>query len=592
MNSEKQHQNSVSDNRTIQGVGAAPGLASGPIIYKHDHELRLPEPYQPEDPGAAMAGISDAVSQVVASLEEMRQKVSQEYGADEAAIFEAHKTIVKDPALEKKVREALDDGVNPEAAWNNAVESFARMLENIPDPTLQARAADIRDVGNQVLAVLLGVELTALALSQPAIVAAKDLTPSETAGLHKDFVLGFCTEEGGATSHTAILAKALGIPAVVGAGKMLKQIPEGVTVLVDGDSGLITAYPTEEELSKFRVAKAEQEKRFLDDLKKAAEPALTRDGHQVEIAANIGNELDAAQAVQMGAEAVGLFRTEFLYLERTSLPTLNEQIKAYREVISNLEGRPLVVRTLDIGGDKQVDYLGLEEEPNPFLGWRAVRMISERPEVLEEQMLALLLAGRGTDLRVMIPMISSLNEVLKTRELLDNAYRQAQEQDPDFKIDLQFGIMVEVPSAALLVEQIAPHVDFFSIGTNDLTQYTLAVDRMNTRVAELASPFHPAVLKLIARVIRDGHHYQRWVGMCGEFAGDSLAVPFLLGAGLDEFSMAPAAIPGIKRVIRGYNLEDCIPLVDQVCQAGTTREVKAILETFAAEYWMAPDQES
>lgn len=592
MNSEKNQQHSDTNHRLIQGVGAAPGLASGPFIYKHDQELRLPEPYQPENPAAAMETISDAVSQVVDSLEEMRQKVRQDYGADEAAIFEAHKTIVKDPALKKKVSEALEDGVNPEAAWINAVESFARMLENIPDPTLQARAADIRDVGNQVLAVLLGVELTALALSHPAIVAARDLTPSETAGLNKDLVLGFCTEEGGATSHTAILAKALGIPAVVGAGEQLKQVPEGGNVLVNGDSGLITVFPTEEEISRFNVAKAEQEKRFREDLEKAGEPAVTRDGHQVEIAANIGNVLDAAQAVKMGAEAVGLFRTEFLYLERTSEPTLKEQIQAYREVISNLEGRPVVVRTLDIGGDKQVDYLGLEPEPNPFLGWRAVRMISERPELLEEQMLALLLAGSGTDLRVMIPMISSLDEVLKTRELLDNAYHRALEREPDFKIDLQFGIMVEVPSAALLVEQIAPHVDFFSIGTNDLTQYTLAVDRMNNRVAALASPFHPAVLQLIARIIRDAHHYQRWVGMCGEFAGEELAAPFLLGAGLDEFSMAPAAIPGIKRVIRGYHLEDCVQLVEQVCRAGTTSEVKAILETFAAEYWMDPEQDN
>jgi len=568
---------------SLSGLSAAPGFAVGPLVIKQEQDLQLPEPYPCEDPQAAWQEIAEAITEVKRDLQDMQQKVAREIGEEEAAIFLAHQSIVEDVALQDQVTARLKEGVNPEAAWHQSVEKFAAMLEDLPDPTLQARAADVRDVGRQVLARLLGQPAQKLVLNTPSVIAARDLTPTETAKLDKNLVLAFCTAEGGKTSHTAILAKALGIPAVVALGAELMEIPAGAVVLVDGSQGKITVRPSGEEKAVFLKRQAQAEEQFQHDLAAAGQPAVTRDGIQVEIAANIGGVDDALQAVEYGAEAVGLFRTEFLYLDRPHLPSLEEQIKSYQQVIRILEGRPLVVRTLDIGGDKQVDYLGIEEEPNPFLGWRAVRMLSERPEVLEDQLYALLVAGAGTDLRIMIPLVSRLDEVAQSRELLDRALARVKDDHPGFSIQLQFGIMVEVPSAALMVPQISPLVDFFSIGTNDLTQYTLAVDRMNARVSSLASPFHPAVLQLITRTITDAHREGKWVGMCGEFAGNPLAVPFLLGAGLDELSMAPRSIPEIKRLVRGFSRDSCRELIDSLLGLNSAAEVKAQLDTYQRE---------
>jgi len=439
---------------------------------------------------------------------------------------------------------------------------------------------DVRDVGRQVLIRLLGHSEQKLTLTKPAVIGARDLTPAETAKLDKDLVVAFCTAEGGKTSHTAILAKALGIPAVVGLGEEVVEIEDNTLVLVDGDQGLVYLQPTEEEMARFLARQEENQQQLKQDLAHADEIAITQDGVRVEIAANIGGLEDAHQAVKYGAEAVGLFRTEFFYLDRSTPPSIEEQTEIYRAVIQALDGRPLVVRTLDIGGDKQVDYLGIQEEPNPFLGWRAVRMITERPEVMEEQLSALLIAGEGADLRIMIPMVSRVEEVKQARNLLDKALSRIQEGRENFQINLQFGVMVEVPSAALIIPQIAPLVDFFSIGTNDLTQYTLAVDRMNSRVSRLASPFHPAVLQLISRTVQDAHEAGKWVGMCGEFAGEPLAVPFLLGVGLDEFSMAPRSIPGIKRLIRGLSAVSCQEVVDPLLGMAGEEEVMEFLEEF------------
>ncbi|MDZ4158982.1 MAG: phosphoenolpyruvate--protein phosphotransferase, partial [Anaerolineaceae bacterium] len=429
------------------------------------------------------------------------------------------------------------------------------------------------------LAHLLGKCAAQIVLRKPSIVIARDLTPSQTALMDHASVLAFCTAEGGATSHTAILAKSLGIPAIVALGETILDLPPCDFVLVDAIAGELTHQPTPEQRQIFKQRRIQAISQQEEVLKAAFEPAITRDNVCVEVFANIGSVADAQAAIAHGAEGVGLFRTEFLFLSRQSMPSVEQQIEVYRKVIDTLGGRPLVVRTLDIGGDKQVDYLGIIAEANPFLGWRGIRMISERADVLRDQLYALLTAAAGTDLRIMLPMVSQVEEVISARRLLDEALAAVRQADADFQIKLQLGIMIEVPSAALMVEHFAPHVDFFSIGTNDLTQYTLAVDRMNARVASLASPFHPAVLKLIERTVRVAHENKKWVGMCGELAGEPLAVPFLLGVGLDEFSMPPPAIPTIKHIIRQISVGACKGIAEHVLRLATTEETRDYLKS-------------
>lgn len=560
------------------GIAAAPGYAVGPIFIWQERGLDLPEPYSIDDPERAWEEIEKAISQVKSDIEEMRDRAAGEVGEKEAAIFDAHASIIEDVALRDRVQKKLDEGVNPEAAWQESYQSFAQKLEELPDTTLSARAADIRDVGEQVLAVLLGYSTTAQKLESPAIIIARDLTPSQTIKMERDKVLAFCTAEGGKTSHTAILANALGIPAVVAMGEEVLDITEGIMGAVDGEDGFLAINPSQRKLNAIERKKVQSRHQFEEDLKQADQPAITTDGMEVEVAANIGKSIEAAQAVKFGAEGVGLFRTEFLYLDRETAPSIEEQVAAYREVIDALKGRFMVVRTLDVGGDKQLPYLDIQEEPNPFLGWRAIRMIDKRPDVLEDQFYALLLAGEGTDLRIMIPLVSRVSEVIEARKLLDNALKRARENKPGFDTQLQFGIMVEVPSAALMVDHFAPHVDFFSIGTNDLTQYTLAVDRMNQRVASLASPYSPAVLKLVDRTIRRAHRHDKWVGLCGELAGDPLAAPILLGMGLDEFSMSPRSIPRIKAIIRELSVAECKKVADHVLTLESAEQVRSYVK--------------
>jgi phosphoenolpyruvate-protein phosphotransferase len=567
--------------RELKGMPGAPGYASGAVYIWQELDLTLPEPYPCEKPDEAWGDIRQAIDGVKADLAEMRARVLEEVGKEEAAIFDAHTMMVEDVALLDMVRGSLNRGVNPEKAWYEATEQFAQMLEGIPDPTLSARAADVRDVGRQVLAKLLGYTGELNTITEPAVIVAKDLAPSQTAQMDRAQVLAFCTAEGGPTSHTAILAKALGIPAVVAIGPQVLSLEPEDFVLVDAFKGKVTANPSDERTAQFEKRRQTSESQFAEDVTAASAPAITLDGVHTEVFANIGGEQDVPPAIAYGAEGIGLFRTEFLYLDRKTLPSVDQQVSAYGKVIQALDGRALVVRTLDIGGDKSVDYLGITEEPNPFLGWRAIRMISEQPEVLSDQFYALLKAGQGTDMRIMVPMVARVSEVTAARKLFDEALRRVQEDLPGYQAEIQFGIMVEVPSAALMIEHMAPYVDFYSIGTNDLTQYTLAVDRMNARVAHIASPFSPAVLKLVERTIRVAHEHGKWVGMCGEFAGNPLAVQFLLGVGLDEFSMSGSAIPTVKRIIRECSIKECEEIAKQVLKLASPEEVEQYLRESA-----------
>ncbi|NTU75424.1 MAG: phosphoenolpyruvate--protein phosphotransferase, partial [Anaerolineaceae bacterium] len=413
---------------------------------------------------------------------------------------------------------------------------------------------------------------------EPVIIIAEDLTPSDTVAFDRSKILAFCTLKGGPTSHTAILARSIGVPATVSTPLPLEDIPNGTLLILDGSTGEVWVEPNEAELAEARKKQSAGNTQWAIILEAAQKPAFTRDGKQVEVVANIGSAADARQAVANGAEGVGLLRTEFLYMDRDSLPSEAEQINVYREIFAVMGSRPVVVRTLDIGGDKSVSYLGIKEEANPFLGWRAIRMVSERPEILVDQFRALLQAGVDSDLRIMLPMVSNIDEVIQAKNLLEISRCQLTEEGKAYAQNVQFGIMIEVPSAALLASHFAELVDFFSIGTNDLTQYTLAVDRSNERVANLASPFNPAVVTLIANTIQAAHAKGKWVGLCGEMAGDPLGTPLLLGLGLDEFSMAPKSIPEVKELLRGLTMEECRKIAQHVLTLPSAAAVEEYLK--------------
>lgn len=570
--------------QTIQGLAASAGMAIGPLwVYRPvvlDVAARVVA-----DGGVEWGRVLTAVAAAKSQLAALYDRALAEVGAAEAAIFEAHQLFLEDPALLEMIQAAVEgEGINGELAAYQAAESYAEMLEAMDDAYFQARAADIRDVGRRLVACLLGVSLdSAVMPAEPVVVVAEDLTPSDTVGLEKGKVLGLCTVRGGPTSHTAILARSLGIPAVVSVPLRLHHLPEGEVVVLNGRSGTLTLDPDAATLAEAVAMQQSWLRLRSAELAEAQAPAVTTDGHRVEVVANVGGVADAEMALRYGAEGVGLFRTEFLYLERETLPSEGEQVAGYGGVFAVMGKRPLVVRTLDIGGDKEVAYLGFHDEQNPFLGWRAIRMMDERPDVLLTQFRALLQAGVGHDLRIMVPMVSSLNEVRQVKGLLEEARQQLVAEGKGVAEGVQFGIMVEVPSAAILAHHIAAEVDFFSIGTNDLTQYTLAVDRTNERVARLASPFHPAVLHLIKLTIDAAHAQGKWVGVCGEFAGEPAAVPLLLGLGLDEFSMAATAVPTIKRLIRQFSLPHCRAIAAHALGLATTEEVVGYLEGWVGE---------
>jgi phosphoenolpyruvate-protein phosphotransferase len=479
-----------------------------------------------------------------------------------------------------KVRAAiLNERTNAEAAIKAAYDEYAEALSNMDDPYFKARAQDLVDVSERVLRCLQGEsDNDASFLTQPSIIVATDLTPSDTVGFDREKILGICIAKGGPTSHTAILARSIGVPAVVGASFDVDELENEVLTVLDGGEGSIIFGPTLNELDQAKEKKAAWESARAAQLAEADKPATTLDGRKVEVVANIGGVSDAINALEMGAEGVGLFRTEFLYLDRSELLNLDDQISIYRDVFDLMVGRPVVVRTLDIGGDKNVPYLSLAEEQNPFLGWRGIRMVRERPDVLENQFRALLTAGTGCDLRIMLPMVSGVGEVMRAREIYDQVRKELESEGLLGNSKAEFGIMIEVPSAALLAEHLAEIVDFFSIGTNDLTQYTLAVDRTNERVALLASPFNPAVLRLIQMTIDAGHRHGIWVGMCGELAGDPKALPLLLGMGLDEFSMAPSSVPQVKQAIRRWSLDRCRKVAEDALGMGGSSAVIDYLE--------------
>jgi phosphotransferase system enzyme I (PtsI) len=566
--------------RTLKGIAASAGIAVGKATVYRPVELAV-ERWRVEDTEVELARLQRALEESKEQLCEIHVKAEVEVGEDTARIFEAHLLILDDPALLEEVRGKIEEErLNAEAALSDAIEGYAAIFEAMEDEYMRARAADVRDVGQRVLRNLLGGGAEPLAeLSSPAIVVARDLTPSDTAQMNKEMVLGFCTAMGGTTSHTAIMARILGIPAVVGLGDVALSIRNGDPLILDGGEGVVKVAPDGETMERY--ARLEREfKARRDEAKAAAQsPARTRDGHRVEVVANIGDVDSARIALEYGAEGVGLLRTEFLYyLDRTAIPGEEEQYEAYRAIAELLCQRPLIIRTLDIGGDKQLPYLDIGEELNPFLGWRAIRLCLERTDLFKAQLRAILRAGHGHNVKVMFPMIADVDEVRRAKALLAEAMAELEAADIPFASDVEVGIMVEVPAAAIAADVLAREVDFFSIGTNDLIQYTMACDRTNERVAYLYQPLHPAILRLIKQVIEAAHGAGKWVGMCGEMAGEPLAIPILLGLGLDEFSMNAVAIPEAKAIIRSLSLAEAKGIATNVLSLPSAEEIGAYLK--------------
>jgi phosphoenolpyruvate-protein phosphotransferase (PTS system enzyme I) len=516
-----------------------------------------------------------AVEQAKEELEAIRDHAKEHLGEDKADIFEAHILVLSDPELLTAIEDKISsESVNAEFALKEVSDMFVTMFEQMDNAYMKERAADIRDVTKRVLSHLLGVQLPNPSLiSEEVIIIAEDLAPSDTAQLNKTYVKAFTTDIGGKTSHTAIMARSMEIPAVVGTKTATKEIEHGDLVIVDGIKGEVHVNPTPEVVEKYKKEQAAYEEQKKEWAKLLHEKSISADGHQVELAANIGTPDDLEGVINNGAEGIGLFRTEFLYMGRTELPSEEEQFEAYKTVLEKMEGKPVVVRTIDIGGDKELPYLNLPKEMNPFLGFRAIRLCLEEQEMFRTQLRALLRASVYGNLKIMFPMIATLDELRQAKAILSEEKEKLVSEGVQVAEQIEVGMMVEIPSTAVIADQFAKEVDFFSIGTNDLIQYTFAADRMNERISYLYQPYHPAILRLVKMVIDAAHKEGKWVGMCGEMAGDETAIPILLGLGLDEFSMSATSVLKARSQIRQLNKAEMEQLANNVLQLATTDEV-------------------
>ena len=559
----------VVEKGVTRGVAGAPGIAIGPLFQFRQSEIVIRE--EASDPAQERESLLSAIETAQAELEELHQDMVGRVGAGEAEIFEAHLALLDDPELVKTALERIDDGWAAPKAWDEVIDSQAEELAGLKSELLAARAADVRDVGRRVLRILTGAGEEGPRLpDHPVILVAQDLSPSDTVALDLERVLGFCTATGGPNSHTAILARALSLPAVVGAGPEVLDLASGAQAILNGASGLLNVEPDADALEEAREAKRQRETRRAAALKAAAEPAITQDGHRMEIVANIGGLGESQRAVERGAEGVGLMRTEFLFLERSQAPTEDEQFEVYRDIAQAFDGKPIIIRTLDIGGDKPIPYLPMPYEENPFLGERGIRLCLNHQDLFRTQLRAILRASQHGLLRIMFPMIADLKELREAKGLVEDI--RAELDVPPVEV----GIMIEVPAAALLAEVLAREVDFFSIGTNDLTQYTMAMDRTHPLLAKQADGLHPAVLRLVDRTIRGAHAADKWVGICGELAADPEAVPILVGLGMDELSVNVPAVPIVKAQVRSLSFKKAQELAAEALTCGTAADVREL----------------
>ena len=570
----------------ITGIPASPGIVFGKALVLKEEKIVLDTQKISEDQVEAevarfYAGREAAVEQ----LNSIHQRALKSLGEEKAAIFEGHLMILEDEELEEEIIDYLrSNKVNASVAASKIIDQQVEMLSEIDDEYLKERAGDIRDIGNRLIKNILGMHIVDLGdITEESILVAYDLTPSETAQLNLEKVLGFITDIGGRTSHTSIMARSLELPAIVGTNDVTARVNTGDYLILDAVNNCVYVNPSQAEIDELKKleAKLTEEKAELAKLKDL--PAVTLDGHKVDVVANIGTIRDCEGAHRNGAEGIGLYRTEFLFMDRDQLPSEEEQFIAYKEVVEAMEGRLVVLRTMDIGGDKELPYLNLPKEMNPFLGWRAVRIALDRREILHAQLRAVLRASAFGKLAVMFPMIISVEEIRELKSVLETLKAELRAEGKAFDENIQVGVMVETPSAAVNAKFLAKEVDFFSIGTNDLTQYTLAVDRGNELISHLYNPMSPSVLGLIKQVIDASHAEGKWTGMCGELAGDERATLLLLGMGLDEFSMSAISVPRIKKLIRHVNYQEVKALADEALQKPTSAEIEQLIQAFLAE---------
>ncbi|PTH13511.1 phosphoenolpyruvate--protein phosphotransferase [Staphylococcus auricularis] len=566
----------------MKGIAASDGVAIAKAYLLVEPDLSF-DKEQITDVESELEKFRNAIETTKVELTKIRNNAEQNLGADKAAIFDAHVLILDDPEIINPVEDKIkNDKVNAPTALTEVTDQFVSIFESMDNEYMKERAADIRDVSKRVLAHILGVELpNPSMIDESVVIIGNDLTPSDTAQLNKAYVQGFVTNIGGRTSHSAIMSRSMEIAAVVGTKTITEEVKQGDMIIVDGLTGEIIINPTDDEV----IAYQNKRERFFEDKKELQklreEDSVTADGTQVELAANIGTPDDLDGVIENGAEGIGLYRTEFLYMGRDELPSEEEQFEAYKKVLETMDGKRVVVRTLDIGGDKELPYMNLPKEMNPFLGYRAIRLCLDQPDIFRPQLRALLRASTYGKLNIMFPMVATIQEFRDAKALLEEEKANLEQEGVEVSDDIELGIMVEIPSTAALADVFAKEVDFFSIGTNDLIQYTMAADRMSERVSYLYQPYNPAILRLVKQVIEASHKEGKWTGMCGEMAGDEVAIPLLLGLGLDEFSMSATSILKARRQIANLSKNEMNELSNRAIDCATSDEVQTLVKQYA-----------
>ncbi len=569
----------------IQGISGSRGVAVGNVYRYIQEEIVIPDYTVADDKVEEEIGkFAAAMAATLKQLDTIRQKALDEMGPEEAAIFEAHMQIAQDPSLSDGIKSLVESShTNVVAATAQTIETFANIFLGMEDAYMRERGADIKDIGDRLMRNMLGMNPRGLShISGEVILVAQDLAPSDTASLDKNVVKGIVTAAGGPTSHAAIMARTLEIPAVMGVGD-IESFVDGDKAVVLGTDGIVEVNPSDADWDEY----TNQAAAFQEELKRLRESAnleaTTTDGHHVELFGNIGKAKDAKNALTMGAQGIGLYRTEFLYMENDELPAEDVQFEEYKKVAQDMKGKPVIIRTMDIGGDKELKCLDLPSEMNPFLGYRAIRISLNRPDIFKVQLRALLRASAFGDIHIMYPMIASVEEVKQANAMLDECKEELTAEGKEFNKDIKVGIMIEVPAAAIISPILAKYVDFFSIGTNDLCQYTLAVDRMNEAIGSLYQPLHPGVIRLIKHVIDASHEQGKFTGMCGELAGDPVATMILLGLGLDEFSMTASSIPLIKNILRSVSKAECEEVANKALTMDTAEEITGYAKSVLIE---------
>lgn len=569
-------------SKLINGIAASDGVAIAKAYLLVEPDLSFTNE-KVTDTDAEIQKFRNALEASKIELTKIRNNAEKQLGPDKAAIFDAHLLVLDDPELIQPIEDKIaNEKVSAPEALDEVTSQFITIFESMDNEYMRERAADIRDVSKRVLAHLLGVELpNPSMIDESVVIVGNDLTPSDTAQLNKEFVQGFVTNIGGRTSHSAIMSRSLEIAAVVGTKSVTKEVKQGDMVIVDGITGDVIVDPTEDEL----IAYQNKRERFFEDKKELQKlrdaETVTIDGEHAELAANIGTPDDLYGVMENGAEGIGLYRTEFLYMGRDQMPTEDEQFEAYKKVLETMKDKRVVVRTLDIGGDKELPYLNLPKEMNPFLGYRAIRLCLDQQDIFRTQLRALLRASAYGKLNIMFPMVATINEFRDAKAILLEEKENLKNDGHDVSDEIELGIMVEIPSTAALADIFAKEVDFFSIGTNDLIQYTMAADRMSERVSYLYQPYNPAILRLVKQVIEASHKEGKWTGMCGEMAGDETAIPLLLGLGLDEFSMSATSILKTRRQINGLSKNEMSELANRAINCATQEEVKDLVNNIS-----------